>query len=125
MQGVRHLFLVGRASSLAAVGTGALVVKESVCYHAEGMSSDSIRHGPLEMLSGKTFVIFLGEEKTKAWNERLRKDIWRKGGRAELLGEGADLASLHVPAVPDCALPILEIMPVQMITLALAAQTAS
>jgi len=35
---VQHLFLAGRGSSLAAVGIGGLVVKESDHFHAEGMS---------------------------------------------------------------------------------------
>jgi glucosamine--fructose-6-phosphate aminotransferase (isomerizing) len=126
LKGVRHLFLVGRGASLAAVGTGALIVKESAHCHAEGMSSAAFRHGPLEMLSEETFVIvFAGEERTKALNTRLLEDIRRKGGRAELLGKDAELSSLRIPAVPESVLPILEILPLQMVTLALAAQTGS
>ena len=48
---IRHLFFVGRGASLAAVGTGALIIKESDHFHAEGMSSAAFRHGPFEMLS--------------------------------------------------------------------------
>ena len=39
LSGIRHLFLVGRGASLAAVGTGALIIKESDHFPAEGMSS--------------------------------------------------------------------------------------
>jgi glucosamine--fructose-6-phosphate aminotransferase (isomerizing) len=124
LEGVRHLFLVGRGGSLAAVGTGALTIKESTHRHAEGMSSAAFRHGPVEMLSEETFVIvFAGDEKTRALNTRLLEDIRQKGGRAELLGKDAHLSSLRVPEVPESALPILEILPAQMVTLALAAQT--
>ena len=124
LEGVRHLFLVGRGGSLAAVGTGALTIKESTHRHAEGMSSAAFRHGPLEMLSEGTFVIvFAGDEKTRALNTRLLEDIRQKGGRAELLGINAQLSSLRIPEVPESALPILEILPAQMVTLALAAQT--
>lgn len=126
LEGVRHLFLVGRGASLAAVGTGALIVKESVHYHAEGLSSAAFRHGPLEMLSGETFVIvFAGEERTQALNARLLEDIRQKGGRAELLGKDAELSSLRIPGVSESVLPILEILPIEMVTLALAAQTGS
>ena len=125
-EGVRHLFLVGRGESLAAVGTGALTTKESTHRHAEGMSSGAFRHGPIEMLSEETFVIvFAGAEKTRALNTKLFKDIRQKGGRAELLGKDADLSSLRIPPGPESVLPILEILPVQMLTLALAAQTGS
>ena len=47
LNGSRHLFLAGRGRSLATVGTGALIVKESSHVHAEGMSSAAFRHGPL------------------------------------------------------------------------------
>jgi len=57
--GIRHLFLVGRGSSHAAVGTGALIVKESDHFHAEGMSSAAFRHGPFEMLQPRDFRLRL------------------------------------------------------------------
>jgi glucosamine--fructose-6-phosphate aminotransferase (isomerizing) len=78
------------------------------------------------MLSEQTFVIVLaGDEETRALNTKLVEDIRRKGGRAELLGKDAELSSLRISAVPEGVLPILEILPLQMITLALAAQTGS
>ena len=124
LEGARHLFLIGRGGSLAAVGTGGLIIKESTHRHAEGMSSAAFRHGPFEMLSEETFVIvFVGDEKTRALNTKLFEDIRQKGGRAELLGKGARLSSLRIPEVPDSVLPILEILPVEIVTLALAAQT--
>jgi glutamine---fructose-6-phosphate transaminase (isomerizing) len=126
LEDVRHLFLVGRGPSLAAVGTGALIIKESVHRHAEGMSSAAFRHGPLEMVSKETFVIVAaGAERTRALNARLLDDIRRKGGRGELLGEDARLPSLRTPAVPESVLPMLEILPLEMATLALAAQAGT
>ena len=124
LAGTRHLFLVGRGSSLAAVGTGALTVKESDHFHAEGMSSAAFRHGPLEMLSDETFVlVFTGDEKTRELNQSLFEDVREKGGRTELIGAGATSSSCLLPSAPQSAHPILEILPVQMVTLALAAQS--
>ena len=124
LDNVQDLFFVGRGISLAAVGTGALITKESSHYHAEGMSSAAFRHGPLEMVSEKTFVgVFSGAETTLGLNAKLVEDIRRKGGRAELIGAEAQQPSLRIPAVPESVIPILEILPVEMITLALAAQT--
>ncbi|MFZ0539209.1 MAG: SIS domain-containing protein, partial [Candidatus Sulfotelmatobacter sp.] len=115
--------LVGRGPSLAAVGTGALTIKESDHFPAEGMSSAAFRHGPLEMLGHETFVfVFSGEDKTRELNQSLFADIRAKGGRAELIGEGAASRSCLLPSVPRSIRPIVEILPVQMITLALAAQ---
>lgn len=118
-----HLFLVGRGASLAAVGTGALIVKESDHFHAEGMSSAAFRHGPFEMLSRETFVlVFSGDTKTRNLNQKLLADIRQQEGRAELVGEQTSLAAFRLPAAVSSIHPILEILPVQMITLALAAQ---
>jgi len=123
LKDIRHLFLVGRGASLAAVGTGALIVKESDHFHAEGMSSAAFRHGPLEMLSEENFVlVFSGNKKTKDLNRRLLEDIQEKGGRAEFLGEDASYAPFQIPVDGLSIRPILEILPVQMITLAIAAQ---
>ncbi len=123
LKGTRHLFLVGRGSSLAAVGTGALIVKESDHFHAEGMSSAAFRHGPFEMLSDETFVlVFAGENKTRELNQRLFEDVREEQGRAELVSEGAPFPPCALPAAPRSIHPILEILPVQMVTLALAAQ---
>jgi glucosamine--fructose-6-phosphate aminotransferase (isomerizing) len=120
---VRHLFLIGRGVSLAAVGTGALIVKEADHFHAEGMSSAAFRHGPFEMLGDETFVlVFSGDARTKDLNIRLFADILEQGSRAEMCGEDAPSLAFRFPDAPAGIRPILEIMPVQMITLALAAK---
>jgi glucosamine--fructose-6-phosphate aminotransferase (isomerizing) len=120
---IRHLFLVGRGVSLAAAGTGALIVKEADHFHAEGMSSAAFRHGPFEMLGDETFVlVFSGDARTRDLNIRLLADILEQGSRAELCGEDASSLAFRFPDLSAGIRPILEIMPVQMITLALAAQ---
>ena len=121
--GTRNLFLLGRGASLAAVGAGALVVKESDHFPAEGMSSAAFRHGPFEMIGREIFVlVFAGDRKTLDLNRRLVEDIREQGGRTELVGEDTEHASLRLPVAAAAIHPILEILPVQMITLALAAQ---
>ena len=123
LEGIRHLFLVGRGASLAATGTGALIVKESDHFHAEGMSSAAFRHGPLEMLSDETFVlVFAGENKTRDLNQRLFDDVREQQGRAELVSEHSACSACALPSAPRSTHPILEIVPVQMVTLALAAK---
>jgi glucosamine--fructose-6-phosphate aminotransferase (isomerizing) len=87
------------------------------------MSSAAFRHGPFEMLSDKTFVlVFAGDGKTRDLNLRLLDDIRQQQGRAELVGQGAEFAPCDLPRVPHSIQPIVEVLPVQMITLALAAQ---
>lgn len=119
----RHLFLVGRGASLATVGTGALIVKESDHFHAEGMSSAAFRHGPFEMLGRETFVlVFAGDARTRDLNQRLLCDIRQQEGRAEIVDGDADLSCCRTAEHGPSIRQILEMLPVQMITLALAAQ---
>lgn len=122
LRSIKHLFFVGRGASLAAVGTGALIVKESDHFHAEGMSSAAFRHGPFEMLGEDTFVVvFSGDEKTRELNLRLLCDIQQAGAHAELVGSDSSFGPFCLPDLGESVRPILEILPVQMITLALAA----
>ena len=119
---IRDLFLVGRGASLAAVGAGALVIKESDHFHAEAMSSAAFRHGPFEMLSGDIFVgVFSGDEKTRELNHGLLSDIRGAGGQGELIGEISTFESFRLEKHDAAIRQILEILPVQMITIALAA----
>lgn len=118
----RNLFLVGRGPSLAAVGTGALTIKESDHFHAEGMSSAAFRHGPFEMLQpGMVLGIFEGPPATRALHVRLFHDVAGTSARTLLFSSNADRAACTLPNVPEIAAPVIEILPVQMITLALAA----
>ncbi|HTS05518.1 MAG TPA: SIS domain-containing protein [Candidatus Eisenbacteria bacterium] len=118
----RRLFLVGRGPSLAAVGTGSLIVKEADHFPAEGMSSAAFRHGPFEMVGNETFVgVFAGEKKTRELNRSLFQDIRERQGATEWIGEDSNFAPFLLPKAPRSVMPVLEILPVQMITLALAA----
>jgi glutamine---fructose-6-phosphate transaminase (isomerizing) len=121
---IRHLFLLGRGASLAASGAGALIIKESVRLHAEGMSGAAFRHGPLEMVNGETFAVVLaGAESTRPLQARLRDDIHQAGGKTGWIAEDSSPGAWNLPQTPPGVRYILGILPVQMMTLALAAQT--
>ena len=122
LQGVRHLFLVGRGSSLAAARTGALIIKESDHFHAEGMSSAAFRHGPFEMLQPGMFIgVFSGDAKTRTLNDGLAREIAATGATSVSFAADAAQPACRLPEVPDILRPVVEILPVQMMTLALAA----
>jgi glucosamine--fructose-6-phosphate aminotransferase (isomerizing) len=124
LKNTHHLFLLGRGASLASAGTGALIIKESDHFPAEGMSSAAFRHGPFEMLGSETFVlVFAGDAKTRDLNQRLRDDIRQQEGNSELVDEGASLPAFSIAEHGPSIRQILEILPVQMITLALAARS--
>lgn len=121
LAGVEQVYLAGRGISIASAGTGGLILKESVHVASEGMSSAAFRHGPFEMVRPQTFVvIFAGCGETVALNRKLYSDVAGAGGRAALVEAGAGSGAFGLPPCPEAALPILEILPVQMMTLALA-----
>ncbi len=121
LSGIRYLVLAGRGPSLAAALTGGLILKEAAHFPAEGMSAAAFRHGPLEMTAPDVAVlVFEGPAPTAALNRSLAEDIRRAGGKAILVGpDGRGAAKL--PPASETARPLLEILPVQMTSLALAA----
>lgn len=124
LEGVTSVFVTGRGDSLATAGTGGLILKESTRQHAEGMSAAAFRHGPLEMAGPNVLVLIVaGEESVAPRHRRLAEDIVRGGGRAVLIGaETGGPAVFRLPTVPAGVRPIVEILPVQMLSLALAAR---
>ena len=124
LRGMNHLFFVGRGYSLAAVGTGGLITKEADHFHAEGMSSAAFRHGPMEMLQPDMFtVVFSGAPQTLSLNRRLINELKKRGAACAEVGPAADFAPFRLPDGDRMLQPIFEILPVEMITLALAALT--
>ncbi len=122
LEGVRDLFILGRGASLAAAGTGGLITKESAHFHSEGMSAAAFRHGPFEMLGPSVYaLVFAGDAATAKLNAGLVRDIVEAGGRAALVSEDAERAVFRLPRASAALRPILEILPVEMFTLALAA----
>jgi glucosamine--fructose-6-phosphate aminotransferase (isomerizing) len=122
LAGIRQLFLVGRGPSLAAVGTGSLILKESTQFPAEGLSSAAFRHGPFEMLGPETFIlVFSGEKRTAELNRKLFEDIRKQQGRAELVAQDTSVPVFALANVPRSVMSVLEVFPVEMMTLALAA----
>jgi glucosamine--fructose-6-phosphate aminotransferase (isomerizing) len=121
LRGMRHLFLTGRGSSLSAVGTGALIIKEAARVHAEGMSSAAFRHGPIEMLRpDMLIVVYRGDERTGDLNHKLARDLLARGAHCYEIGNDATLPAFRLPDSAPALRPIVEILPVQMMTLALA-----
>jgi glucosamine--fructose-6-phosphate aminotransferase (isomerizing) len=121
MAGLNDLFLVGRGPSLSAVGTGGLIIKEAAQFHAEGMSSAAFRHGPLEMITRQAFLLaFTGPCKTASLNVELVKDVISAGGHAAIIKESSSQGVFNLPIGNEPMMPILEILPIQLLSVALA-----
>lgn len=121
LSGIRYLILAGRGASLAAVGAGSLIIKEAARFPTEGMSSAAFRHGPFEMISPELFVlVYEGDGPAAKLNAALSSDVRAAGGRSALVKCAAGPGLFSLPGRPGAMLPILEILPAQMLSLALA-----
>jgi glucosamine--fructose-6-phosphate aminotransferase (isomerizing) len=122
LAGARVVFYAGRGPSLAAAGSAGLITKEATHRPSEGMSSAAFRHGPVEMLDGGVVLLaWAGEAQTRALNEALVADVRGAGARAHLIGEDAEHPALRLPRTSGLARPVVDLLPVEMVTLALAA----
>lgn len=122
LRGCRHMFITGRGPSLPAAGIGGMLMKETAHFHSEGMGSAAFRHGPFEMLRPDCFVlVFEGDAAVAPLNNSLVVDVRSTGARAQLISPSAELSALRLPEVPAEIRPILEMLPLQMVSLALAA----
>lgn len=117
------LVVLGRGPSVASAWTGALVLKEASKVSAEGLTAAAFRHGPLELADERLAAIMLqGPAQTAALNRRLGGELVGLGTCVIWLGDhcppGAFLADL--PPVGVEALPIVEAVPLQLASVALA-----
>jgi glucosamine--fructose-6-phosphate aminotransferase (isomerizing) len=122
-ESLQNLMLVGRGSSLAAVFNGALVLKEAAKFPAEGMSAAQFRHGPFEMVDSSLCVaVFGGDEPARHLNLNLARDILRHGGQAVWIDSQPepDLTSWVIPQAVPLTRAVLEILPVQVLSIVLA-----
>ena len=65
-------------------------------------------------------LVFAGTGPTREMNMKLAADIRKAGGRAETIDTGEAHNPYAFPPVPECGLALLEILPVELLTVALA-----
>jgi glucosamine--fructose-6-phosphate aminotransferase (isomerizing) len=115
------LALCGRGASLAAAMCGSLIIKEAAKFHSEGMGSAAFRHGPLELATtGLCVFVYEGTPDVAPLNARLVRDVNAAGGHGFLIGPNADDAVFRLPDMPAVALPIIEMLPAQMLSVGIA-----
>ncbi|GAP09440.1 predicted phosphosugar isomerases [Bellilinea caldifistulae] len=120
---LQNLLLVGRGGSLAAVFNGALVLKEAAKFPAEGMSAAQFRHGPFELVDEQFYAgVFGGDEPARSLNLNLARDILHHGGHAVWIDTQPepDLPAWLIPPSQPLTRPVLEILPVQVLSIVLA-----
>ena len=118
-----ELFLIGRGASMSAVWNGSLINKEAAKSAFEGMHAADFRHGPLEIVSeGFAALIFAGSGQTSALNRELAGEIISYEGKAIWLDSVPDpeIPTILFPETSALTRPLVEILPMQMLTLAMA-----
>jgi glucosamine--fructose-6-phosphate aminotransferase (isomerizing) len=118
-----QLFLIGRGSSMSAVWNGSLINKEAAKSAFEGIHAADFRHGPLELVAGGFAALILaGSAQTSALNRELAREIISYGGRVLWVDSSPDpeIPTLLLPVTSELTRPIVEILPMQMLTLVMA-----
>jgi glutamine---fructose-6-phosphate transaminase (isomerizing) len=121
----QHLIILGRGPSMAAARYGALVLEEASKQPAFAQSAAEFRHGPMEMLNPDIKVLMLaGSSETSGLNRRMLDEIIQHGASGCWVSSMADnvLPSLPMPTGTGIALPLVETVPFQVLTLAVAHQ---
>jgi glucosamine--fructose-6-phosphate aminotransferase (isomerizing) len=108
---------VARGSSLASAAESALLLREAVRIPAAYMDTLQYLHGPIEVAEpGRGCIVFgSGRE------GRLAEDLASYGVAVLLITEASverthNLLVLRMPEMPDALAPILQIIPVQLLT---------
>jgi len=119
----KRLATLGRGASLAATYTGALILGEASKYMATPYQAGEFRHGPLELATPDlTVLLFAGPQETLDLNLRLLKDLRGYKVNAFWVGSGQNEWQIEIPIVPAMGLPLMEILPLQLLSIHFAEQ---
>jgi glutamine---fructose-6-phosphate transaminase (isomerizing) len=119
----KRLAILGRGSSLAATYTGALILGEASKYMATPFQAGEFRHGPLELATPDlTTLILAGPQETRELNQRLLKDLRGYKVNAFLMDSSSNEWQIAIPQVPAIGLPLMEIVPLQLLSIHFAQQ---
>lgn len=118
-----NLFFVGRGMDWAIALEGSLKLKEISYIHAEAYAAGELKHGTLALITDKTPVIALAVQ-GKTYDKTLSNIKEIKARDAKVLAvvkEGAEQIDkvvdkvLYLPAMDDMVMPILSVIPLQLI----------
>jgi glucosamine--fructose-6-phosphate aminotransferase (isomerizing) len=133
----RSMLLMGRGFELATCYEGALKIKELAYIHSEGIHTGELKHGPLALVDEDLPVIMVCTDDMKFFGEPSEKlyvrvktsltQVKARKGRPIVITNTDDadvLADAHrviqVPRVLDCLQPIINIIPLQLLSYHLA-----
>jgi glucosamine--fructose-6-phosphate aminotransferase (isomerizing) len=127
---VQDFLFLGRGIHYPIALEGALKLKEISYIHAEGYPAGEMKHGPNALIDENLPVVMVATKDPNDPNSVLRyektmsnvKEVTARGGKViavategdEEIRESVDHV-LHVPHAPELLLPILEVVPLQLL----------
>ncbi|MDB5550738.1 MAG: hypothetical protein JWL86_722 [Rhizobium sp.] len=119
---------IGRGTSYSSAMMAALVTAEAAKAPTQALSGGQFRHGPLELVrAGFRSIMFMGYSATRDLNVKTARDIEGFGGRCLIIepkyaatAQSADIQTLVLPDVAEGLLPVLEILPIQLLMVPMA-----
>ena len=119
----KRLAVLGRGRSMAATYTGALTLGEASKFLAAPYQAGEFRHGPLELANPDlTVLLFAGPAETRELNLRLLHDLRGYSVNAFWIGSESNEWQIELPEVPAIGLPLMEILPMQLLSIHFARQ---
>jgi glucosamine--fructose-6-phosphate aminotransferase (isomerizing) len=127
LENPEQLAVLGRGFSMASVQTSSLILKEASKVFSFGMSAAQFRHGPRELMQpGFRSLIFGGCASTYHLNQRLALEIADHSSHVVFITDkpwepsSPHILTIETPEVSEKLLPIVEIVPIQLLTIPLA-----
>jgi glucosamine--fructose-6-phosphate aminotransferase (isomerizing) len=122
-QHARHMLFLGRGLGFPIALEGALKLKEISYAHAEGYAAGEMKHGPIALIDEEMPVVVIAPhdaqyEKTLGNLQEVRA---RDGRVISVVTDGDEQAArlsehvLEVPAVPELLLPLVTVVPLQLL----------
>ncbi|MCU1558560.1 MAG: hypothetical protein JWN09_2555 [Microbacteriaceae bacterium] len=121
-----RVLVIGRGYSMSTAKEAALKLMETCGIAASGWSAADAKHGPIGQIVESTPVFLLTSSLGEASVRDLIPGITEKRGRVRLVGsaeqdDDASATALRLPAgLPESCVPIVEIIPFQILALELA-----
>jgi glucosamine--fructose-6-phosphate aminotransferase (isomerizing) len=112
------IYLLGRGPSLASAHGGALVIQETSRRSCLALATGLFRQGPIEVVNEDfRAIVFEGCGETAALSARLCQELLKTGARLAWLGHSNLPGALNfaLPELPAHILPLLEVIPTQVL----------
>jgi glutamine---fructose-6-phosphate transaminase (isomerizing) len=126
-RGSEYVTLLGRGPSIASALGGALLLKETAKIPAEGAPAGQFRHGAVEVVQRDSLVmLFAPAGRAQEFNAQLVGELEKYGARVLIIGQPPAFETVSkrlvvdIEAPADDLAPIFEIVPLQLLSHALA-----